>query len=214
MIYTYERVSTTKQDLSRQTGELKSQLKQMGITKIDKAYQDKCTGKNTDRPELQLLLKQAHKNDIIYCESISRLGRNLKDLIDIIDTLTEKDVRVVILKEGIDTANSTYKLLLAIFGGVAEMERETIQERVQTRINQLKEDKETTGIINTKTGKWFGGQQKQLEDIPKEFYKYYDQTKKGQLSKTDMAKIMGIGRATLYRWIKLVEENKAEGSNN
>ena len=129
---------------------MKNILKDRGIN-IDKIYQDKITGKTTEkRVQLETMLKTAQPGDIVYCESISRLGRNLKDLIEIIEQLTEKGVQVNILKEGIDTANSTYKLLLAIFGGVAEMERETIQERVTQRIDQLKEDK-AKGEINTKT---------------------------------------------------------------
>lgn len=203
-IYTYERVSTVKQNLERQDRVLKDQLKNMGITKVDKDYTDKLTGKNTERPNLHKMIDKAKEGDIVYCESISRLGRNLKDLIDIIEKLTNKGVRVVILKEGIDTNNSTYKLLLAIFGGVAEMERETIQERTQQRIDQLKEDKEN-GQINTKSGKWFGRQEKQVSDLPKEFKKYYDMNKNKQISKVEMAKLLGVGRATLYRWIDLYE---------
>lgn len=205
MIYTYERVSTVKQNLERQDRVLKDKLRDMGITKINKYYADKLTGKNTDRPNLEKMIKEAKEGDIVYCESISRLGRNLKDLIDIIDQLIAKGVRVVILKEGIDTNNSTYKLLTAIFGAVAEMERETIQERTQQRIDQLKEDKEKTGQINTRSGKWFGRQEKQIDDLPKEFYKYYDMVNKKQITKVEMAKLLGVGRATLYRWINLYE---------
>lgn len=75
---------------------------------------------------LNKMIVELSDGDTVYCESISRLGRNLKDLIEIIDQLVNKRERVVILKEGIDTKSNTYKLLLAIFGGVAEMERETI----------------------------------------------------------------------------------------
>lgn len=205
MIYTYERVSTVKQNLERQDRVLKDKLKDIGVTKINKEYTDKLTGKNTERPSLNELINDCKEGDIVYCESISRLGRNLKDLIDIIDTLVSKNTRVIILKEGIDTNNSTYKLLLAIFGGVAEMERETIQERTQQRIDQLKEDKEKTGEINTKSGKWFGRQEKQVDDLPKEFCKYYEMVNKKQITKVEMAKLLGVGRATLYRWINLYE---------
>lgn len=205
MIYTYERVSTLKQNLERQDRVLKTKLNDMGITKVDKAYTDKLTGKNIDRPNLKKMIEEAKEGDIVYCESISRLGRNLKDLIEIIEQLTNKGVRVSILKEGIDTNNSTYKLLLAIFGGVAEMERETIQERTQQRIDQLKEDKARTGKINTKSGKWFGRQEKQIKDLPKEFAKYYEMNKNKQISRVEFAKLLGVGRATLYRWIDIYE---------
>ena len=204
MIYAYERVSTRKQNTERQDRVLKNILKDRGIN-IDKIYQDKITGKTTEkRVQLETMLNTVQPGDIVYCESISRLGRNLKDLIEIIEQLTEKGVQVNILKEGIDTANSTYKLLLAIFGGVAEMERETIQERVTQRIDQLKEDK-AKGEINTKTGRWFGRDKLTKENLPQAFPKYYNMMKSKKITKVEMAKLLGVGRDTVYRWIKLYE---------
>ena len=206
MIYAYERVSTRKQNTERQDRVLKNILKDRGIS-IDRIFQDKVTGKTTDkRKQLETMLNTVKPGDIVYCESISRLGRNLKDLIEIIEHMTEKGVQVIILKEGIDTNNSTYKLLLAIFGGVAEMERETIQERVTQRIDQLKEDREN-GQINTKTGKWFGREKLTKENLPPVFPKYYNMMKQKKITKVEMAKLLGIGRDTVYRWIKLYEED-------
>lgn len=196
MIVTYKRVSTLKQDIGRQT----IQLDKLGI-KFDKEYVDKMTGKTKDRPMLNKMMVELREGDTVYCESISRLGRNLKDLIDIIDQLVTKGVRVVIVKEGIDTESTTYKLLLAIFGGVAEMERETTQERVIQGVEKCK----ATGT--TKTGKWFGREEKKVSDLPKDFKKYYDKMVNKEISKVEMAKLLGCGRATLYRWIKLYEEN-------
>lgn len=201
MIIGYERVSTRKQDNSRQERVLENE----GI-RFDKIYKDVITGATKEREALSRMLVEANKGDTVYCESISRLGRNLKDLIDIIDTLVQKGVRVKILKEGIDTGNSTYKLLLGIFGAVAEMERETIQERTQQKIDQLKEDKKK-GEINTKTGKWFGRQKvtKELLETNKEFIKYYNKINDGSLKKNEVSKILNVGRTTLYEWIKIYE---------
>ena len=137
------------------------------------------------------------EGDTVYCESISRLGRSLKDLIDIIEQLVNKGVRVIIIKEGIDTDSSTYKLLLAVFGGVAEMERETIQERVIQGVERCKAARQT------KTGKWFGREEKQVNDLPKDFKKYYDKMLNKEITKVEMAKLLGVGRATIYRWINL-----------
>jgi DNA invertase Pin-like site-specific DNA recombinase len=194
MIVKYLRVSTTKQDITRQD----MQLDKLGI-KFDKEYIDKMTGKTKERPQLNKMLVELKENDVVYCESISRLGRNLKDLIEIIEHLVNKGVRVVVVKEGIDTNSSTYKLLLAIFGGVSEMERETIQDRVIQGVEKCK----VTG--ETKTGRWFGREEKKIDDLPKDFKKYYDKMLNKEISKVEMAKLLGCGRATLYRWIKLYE---------
>lgn len=194
MIVKYLRVSTSKQDTTRQD----MHLDKLGIT-FDKEYIDKMTGKSKDRPELNKMILEVKDGDTVYCESISRLGRSLKDLIDIIELLVNKGVRVIIVKEGIDTNSSTYKLLLAVFGGVAEMERETIQERVIQGIEKCK----ATG--ETKIGRWFGREEKKADDLPKEFKKYYDRMINKEISKVEMAKLLGCGRATLYRWIRLYE---------
>lgn len=195
MIVKYMRVSTKKQDTGRQD----FQLDKLGID-FDKSYVDKMTGKTKERPELNKMIVQVKNGDIVYCESLSRLGRNLKDIIDIVEQLQNKGVRVIIVKEGIDTDTSTYKLLLGIFGAVAEMERETIQERVLEGVEKCK----ATG--ETKTGRWFGREEKKVEDLPKAFYKYYEQLENKQITKVEMAKLLGIGRATLYRWLKLYGE--------
>ena len=203
MIYTYQRVSTKKQTTQRQD----FVFEQQGI-KADKNFADKITGTKKDRPELNKLKLEDKSGDLIYCESISRLGRNLKDTIEICEFFIERGVQIKILKEGIDTNTSTYKLLLGIFGAIAEMERDTIQERVAQRVEQLKEDKEN-GIISTKTGRWFGREEITREFIlskyPK-FEKYLEQVEQKQINKVEMAKLLGIGRATLYRYLDIYNQ--------
>ena len=191
----YMRVSTKNQNTGRQ----ESQLDKLGIN-FDKDYIDKMTGKTKERPALNKMLAEVREGDTVYCESISRLGRSLRDLIDIIESLTERGVRVIIVKEGIDTESSTYKLLLAVFGGVAEMERETTQERVIQGVERAKETGET------KTGRWFGRKEIGAEDLPKDFKKYYKKMQEGELSKVEVAKILGVARSTLYRWIDIYEK--------
>ena len=202
MIVSYLRVSTLNQEVGRQ----EYQLEKLKI-KFDKEYIDKCTGKSMERRQLIQMTNESKEGDILYCESISRLGRNLKDLIEIVEQLINKGVRVILVKEGIDTSTTTYKLLLGIFGAVAEMERETIQERTLQSIERLKEIKSNTGEVATKSGKWFGREEKKVSDLPKEFKKYYDKMLNKEITKVEMAKLLGVGRATLYRWIKLYEED-------
>ena len=201
MIVSYLRVSTLNQEVGRQ----EYQLDKLNI-KIDNEYIDKCTGKNKERPQLIKMMNELKEGDILYCESISRLGRNLKDLIEIVEQLINKGVRVILVKEGIDTSTTTYKLLIGIFGAIAEMERETIQERTLQSIERLKEIKSNTGEVATKSGKWFGREEKKVSDLPKDFKKYYDKMLNKEITKVEMAKLLGVGRATLYRWIKLYEE--------
>ena len=196
MIVSYLRVSTKNQSIGRQ----EFLLDKLGIN-FERKYIDKISGKEKDRPQLNKMIFELKEGDVVYCESLSRIGRNLKDIINIVDQLKNKSVRVIIVKEGIDTDSSTYKLLLGIFGAIAEMERENIQERVLEGIEQCK----LTGI--TKTGVWFGRKEKEKDDLPKNFEKYYNQLLDKRITKVEMARLLGVGRATVYRWIKIYKEN-------
>lgn len=152
MNYSYERVSTIRQDVRRQ------ELSLLGY-KIDKKYIDKATGKNTNRPELNKLMLDVKKGDNIYIESISRLGRNVDDLRQLTEYFKNKEVIVHFIKEGFSTEGNVYKFMLTILGAVAEMERELIVERVKEGIEKAK-------TYGTKSGNPIGRPKRTL---PKNF---------------------------------------------
>lgn len=192
--FLYTRVSTSKQETARQLQAIKDKYK------FDKIFEDKASGKSrSNRPALEELMNTVEKGDIVIASELSRLGRSLKDCIEIFEELIGKGVQVIVDKEGIDSASSTYKLLLGIFGAVAEMEREQIVER----INQSAEYYHENGV--TAKGKQWGRAKKTVDELPKNFKKYYEQMQSNQLNKTEMAKLLGITRQGLYKWIKLYE---------
>lgn len=191
MNYSYERVSTVKQDERRQEISLDH-------IKIDRRYVDKCSGKNADRPKLKMLINDVKRGDHIYVESISRLGRNVDDLRKLTEQFVEMGIIVHFVKEGIDTSGSTYKFLLTILGAVAEMEREQIVERVREGVQKAQ-------MYGTKSGIPFGRPEATLPDS---FYKYYDKMKAGEITKVELAKLLGKGRATVYRWIAQYEKSR------
>ena len=93
----YIRVSTLEQNIESQK-ELFSNLK------IDKFFEEKISAKNAKRPELQNMLDYAREGDIIYVKDLSRLARNTKDLLDIIEFLNKKQIALKSIKENIDTS--------------------------------------------------------------------------------------------------------------
>ena len=84
----YIRVSTEHQETARQQ-------EIMCSYQVDRIFSEKLSGANTDRPQLRAMLDYVREGDTLYIESISRLGRSTKDLLNIIDTLTEKGVSLV-----------------------------------------------------------------------------------------------------------------------
>lgn len=134
MLLGYIRVSTVEQNEERQT----RALLERGVEK-DNLYIDKQSGKNADREQLKALLAFCRKGDVVITESISRIARNTKDLLTIVEQLTSKGVDFVSLKECIDTATPQGKFMLTVFGAMAELERENILERQREGIAIAKE---------------------------------------------------------------------------
>lgn len=118
----YIRVSSTDQNTERQLD---------GLT-LDRTFTDKVSGKSTDRPQLQEMLRFVREEDHLFVHSMDRLARNLIDLRQMVQELTKRGVRITFVKEGLtfngeDAAMSV--LLLSVMGAVAEFERAIIKER-------------------------------------------------------------------------------------
>jgi DNA invertase Pin-like site-specific DNA recombinase len=105
---------------------------------VDTMFIEKASGKNTDRPELKKMLSFLRNGDILFIESISRLARSVKDLLNIIEILKSKHVALVPLKENFDTATPQGKFMITIFGALAELERETTLQRQAEEIAAAK----------------------------------------------------------------------------
>lgn len=112
---------------------------------VDEVYIDRLSGKNTDRPELKKMMDYVRKGDTVIVESISRFARNTRDLLVLIEKLTEKGVEFVSRKEAIDTTTPTGKFMLTVFGAVAELEREYILQRQREGIAIAKAQGKYTG---------------------------------------------------------------------
>ena len=129
----YIRVSTTDQNTSRQLD---------NNIELHRTFIDKCSGKDTHRPELNTMLEFVRDGDCVYIHSMDRLARNLLDLKNIVLNLTQKGVKVIFVKENLsfdnDSKNPMSNLLLNIMGAFAEFERELIKERQKEGIIQAK----------------------------------------------------------------------------
>lgn len=118
----YNRISYKTQSLIRQ---------EVGNENYDKVFTDIASGKDTNRPQLQAMLEWVREGDELTVDSYSRLARNTKDLLEIVEVLEKKGVILISLKEGLNTSTPTGKLILTMFGALATFERECMLERQQ-----------------------------------------------------------------------------------
>ena len=183
----YIRVSSNDQNTTRQFAALKDK-------NIEKIFEEKISGKNMDRPKLKEMLEFVRDGDVIYIESISRLGRSLKDLLEIVDILNAKTVGLISLKESvIDTTTPQGKLIFSIFASLSEFERETIRQRQREGIDIAKSE-----------GKYKG---RKKQEINKEkFEAVYMDWKSGKCTGVKAMELLEIKKNTFYRRIKEYEE--------
>ena len=183
MIVGYVRVSTAEQNEARQVEALKPH-------NIEKWYIEKVSGKDTKREKLQLMLDFVREGDEVYVMDFSRLSRSVQDLLNIVDLLNSKKVKLVSLKENLDTSTPTGKLMLTMIGAISEFERQNILERQREGIEIAKRE-----------GKYKGRKPLELDN----FNEVYDNWKKRELTAVSASKILGINRGTFYRRVREYE---------
>lgn len=191
----YVRVSTVEQNEARQI----EGLKKYGI---EKWFTEKISGKNADRPQLKALLEFVREGDTVYIHDFSRLARSTKDLLSIVEELSNKKVHLVSNKENIDTGTPTGKLMLTMIGAIAEFERTNLLEIQREGIAIQKELDKHRPIQERKYK-----DRKPVEPSAL-FEKLYNIYVKNEISKVQMAKQLGVSRPTLD---KLIKEKQSGG---
>ena len=129
----YIRVSTAEQNSIRQ----EVLMEDLGV---DQVFIDRMSGKTMDRPALKRMMSFVREGDTVIVESISRFARNTRDLLELVEQLTTKQVEFVSKKEAIDTSTPTGKFMITVFGAVAELEREYILQRQKEGIAVAKQN--------------------------------------------------------------------------
>lgn len=128
----YARVSTTDQNLDGQL----HVLKENGCEKI---FQDKATGRNTDRCGFKTMMDFVREGDVVVVYDFSRISRSLQDLLNIIDELEKKQVSFISIKEHMDLTEPSGKLFLSIIGAINSYQIELQKEKQTAGIKAAKE---------------------------------------------------------------------------
>lgn len=176
-IFGYARVSTEHQNLDRQM----DMLRHYGV---DKIYMEKMTGTKRERPQLVALLDHMTEGDTVVIESLSRLGRSTKDLIELVELFDSRGVNLVSLKEAIDTSTSAGKLLFTLMSAIAQFERDVIAERTKEGLKAARARGKHGGRPTVDSRKLT--QAKKLYEA-------------GQHTLREIEELTGIKKATLYR---------------
>lgn len=176
----YVRVSSVDQNPDRQLE---------GIH-VDRVFTDHASGKDVQRPALQDLLKFVREGDTVVIHSLDRLARNLDDLRQIVQTLTQKTIRVEFIKEGLtftgdDSPMATF--MLAVMGAFAEFERALLKERQREGIALAKQ-----------RGAYRGSQRRVTATQIKELKRRIAEGEQ----KSTVAKDLGISRETVYQYLR------------
>lgn len=173
----YARVSTFEQTLDLQLDALNA----AGATSI---YEDKASGKSADRPELLHCLKALRDGDTLVVWRLDRLGRNLQDLIRIVNELEGRGIKFRSLKESIDTTGPAGKLVFHMFAALAEFERELVRERT------------LAGLEAARARGKKGGRPEVLD--AKQQLAVLAMMKNRDLSIAEIARQFNVSRSTLY----------------
>ena len=129
MVYGYARVSTHGQ--AKDGNSLEAQSDELKRAGADEVYSDAFNGTVTDRPELDRLMVQMQDGDTIVVTKLDRIARNLKQGVELIDTLNERGIKVNVLNMGVIDNTPTGKLIRNIMLSLAEWERDMIIQRTQ-----------------------------------------------------------------------------------
>ncbi|WP_341763572.1 recombinase family protein [Candidatus Tisiphia endosymbiont of Beris chalybata] len=138
MLIGYARVSTVDQNLDLQL----DALKKVGCEKL---FEDKITGSTLNRPGLSKALGDLRRGDTLVVWKLDRLGRSLRNLIELINELQEKDIMFRSIQDGIDTSNSIGQFFFHITGAFGELERNLIKERTKAGLDAARTRGRTGG---------------------------------------------------------------------
>src|SRR5438067_10059942 len=178
MLIGYARVSTNDQETATQVAALKA-------TGCERIYREKASGGRWDRPELQRLLDQLRGNDVLVVWKLDRLSRSLRDVLTIMERLSEADAGFRSLTEAIDTTTPAGRMMMQMVGAFAEFERAMLRERTKAGLDSARRE----GRIGGRPPRLTPQQQSEIRKM----------VSKGHKTAADAARLFKIHPATVSR---------------
>ncbi|MCY0916485.1 recombinase family protein [Massilia antarctica] len=186
MLIGYARVSTDDQNLDLQRDALQA-------AGCERVFEDAVSGARADRSGLATLMSMLRAGDTVVIWRLDRLGRSLKNLIELVERLDAAKVGLRSLQENIDTTSSGGKLVFHLFGALAEFERNLIRERTQA------------GLVAARARGRMGGRPKRLDPVKLALAVKLHRERNHTVE--EICKMMGISKSTLYNYLDKAESD-------
>jgi DNA invertase Pin-like site-specific DNA recombinase len=180
----YARVSTREQNLDMQV----IALEEAGCERI---YEETVSGVKVDRPILNNLIHQLRPGDVLVIWKLDRLGRSLKNLVQLVQQLMENNIGLCSLNDPIDTTSAQGRLIFNIFASLAEFERDVIRERTKAGLSAAR--------ARGRLGGRPSGLSKKAETTACAAETLYKEKK---LSVIEVCKKLSISKSTLYKYLR------------
>jgi DNA invertase Pin-like site-specific DNA recombinase len=182
----YARVSTKDQNLALQNDALVKEGCEL-------FFEEKASGAKADRPELRRMIDQLRKGDIVIIWKLDRLGRSLRDLVNLVTEIQDKGAGLKSLNDSIDTTTPQGKLTFHLFAALAEFERDIISERTKAGLEAAR--------ARGRKGGRPKGLSKEARDkaiIARSLYE------KQEMSVTEICQYLGVARSTFYKYLRAI----------
>jgi DNA invertase Pin-like site-specific DNA recombinase len=176
----YTRVSTVAQTLDQQN----DALIKAGVTKT---FSDHMSGARDDRPGLAALMDYVREGDVVVVWKLDRLGRNMLHILETAKELTDRGIKLISTSDGIDSSTPAGRMMIGVLGSLAEYERELVKERTALKRNASRAN-----------GTQFGRPRKVADA---EHISTAKRMKADGHAAKDIARFLGVSRATLYRYL-------------
>ncbi len=176
----YARVSTQDQNLDLQ-------LDALNKVKCERVFEEKVSGKDTNRPQFLLMNDQLRKGDTVVIWKLDRLGRNFNELIQIIEDWKKREIALKVLTENFDTSTPEGELYFRIFCMIADYERAKIRERINA------------GLKAARARGRVGGKPPALQ--PKEVDRLKKLYVDNELSISELSDMFKVGKTTIYKYV-------------
>jgi DNA invertase Pin-like site-specific DNA recombinase len=176
----YVRVSTVAQTLDQQNAAL-------AAAGVLKTFSDTMSGAKDDRPGLAALLDYVRDGDTVVVWKLDRLGRNTLHILETVKALTDRGVTLISTTDGIDSSTAAGRMMIGVLGSLAEYERELVKERTALK-----------RAMSRANGTKFGRRKKVAD--PSHVTTARRMVADGHTGR-DVAKYLGVSRATLYRYL-------------